>query len=158
MINVLGIDPSLNSTGWAVITSHNNKYNVLEYGSIVAKVGGDAIEKIKNIAIKISDIVKKYDIKTVVIEECFVNKNASSSLKLGMVRGGCIAASTMLGASIIEYSAKTVKNTIIGNGNAKKEQLDYMIQHIVGQKLVFKNDDESDAICVALTYFFNTKA
>ncbi len=152
MAIILGIDPSLNSTGWAVVERINNKYNLLEYGSILAKPGGDAIEKIKNITIIIGQIIKKYDIKIAVIEECFVNKNASSSLKLGMVRGGCIAISSILGASIVEYSPKTIKNTIVGNGSAQKQQLEYMIQHIIGKKINFKNDDESDAVCVGLTY------
>lgn len=158
MITVLGIDPSLNSTGWAVVSLTNNKYEVVEHGSVVAKAGGDAIEKIKNIANVVSDIVKKYEIKMVAIEECFVNKNASSSLKLGMVRGGCIAVSAMLGASVAEYSPRTVKNSIVGSGAAKKEQLDYMICHIIGKKLDFKNDDESDAVCVALTCLLAQKS
>ena len=154
---ILGIDPSLNSTGWAVIDKQNNKYTVIDFGSVVAKAGGDAIEKIKNISTIVHNLIIKYDIKIVAIEESFVNKNASSSLKLGMVRGGCIAVSTMYGAQIFEYSAKEIKLAISGTGSAKKEQLSFMIQHIVGKKLDFKNDDESDAICVALTHWFKSK-
>ena len=111
---ILGIDPSLNSTGWSVIDKKNNKYIVVDFGSVIAKAGGDAIEKIKNISTIIHNIIIKYDIKFVAIEESFVNKNASSSLKLGMVRGGCIAVSTMSGAQIFEYSAKEVKLAISG--------------------------------------------
>ena len=154
---ILGIDPSLNSTGWAVIEKQNNKYIVVDFGSVVAKAGGDAIEKIKNISTTVYNIIIKHNIKIVAIEESFVNKNASSSLKLGMVRGGCIAVSTMAGAQIFEYSAKEIKLAISGTGSAKKEQLSFMIQHIIGKKLDFKNDDESDAICVALTYLFKSK-
>jgi crossover junction endodeoxyribonuclease RuvC len=60
----------------------------------------------------------------------------------------------MLNTKVFEYSAKEVKLAISGTGSAKKEQLAFMVQHIIGKKLDFKNDDESDAVCVALTNLF----
>lgn len=150
----LGIDPSVNSTGWAVILQDKQKkISLLEFGSFVFKPGGDIMEKIKTIIAGIDVILLKHKIDECAIEETLVNKNPSSSLKLGLIRGCCISSVLSKNIKVFEYKPSSIKLNITGSGKSDKKQIEYMVKAILNQNsLVFKNDDESDAVAVAIAH------
>ena len=81
----------------------------------------------------------------------FLNKNASSSLKLGHARGAAICAAVHQRIPVSEYSARSVKQAIVGTGSASKDQ----IQHMVLRLLALRGElqaDEADALAVSLCH------
>lgn len=152
---ILGIDPSLNSCGYAILNCVNNSVKLLECGHIKHSKDIDTNQKILAIYFKVKSLAQKYNPNIFAIEETFVNSNAQTSLKLGMVRGACLCSINEIeNIKIFEYEPKLVKKTITGNGNADKNQIIYMLKVMLPGS-TYVNDDESDAVAVAITAYLN---
>lgn len=154
-ITILGIDPALNNTGWSVLkTSGSGDIFFESVGHISNNIKDDYYCKLENIRQKIDEIIKFYTPDILSIEETFVNGNALSSLKLGVVRGIIISVALNHGLKIMEFKPNEIKKAITGNGKADKQQVDYMIKILV-PKATPKTLDESDAVAIATTAIFN---
>jgi crossover junction endodeoxyribonuclease RuvC len=154
-VRILGIDPALNNTGWAVV-DENGSGNIefVDIGHISNKVSDDYYCKLEKIRQNIEEIIIKYKPQFLSIEETFVNNNALSSLKLGVVRGVVLSVALQYNVKIMEFKPNEIKKTITGNGKAEKQQVDYMVK-MLAPKAQPKTLDESDALAIALTGLFN---
>lgn len=154
-VRILGIDPALNNTGWAVVDGNGSgNIEFVDIGHISNKVSDDYYCKLVKIRQNIEEIIIKYKPNFLSIEETFVNNNALSSLKLGVVRGVFLSVALQYNLKIIEFKPNEIKKTITGNGKAEKQQVDYMVKMLV-PKAQPKTLDESDALAIALTGLFN---
>jgi len=152
---IFGIDPSLNSCGYCILSFLNNSLNLLDIGTIKAKPGGDFYQKLNIIHKILKEVSIKFQPNILAMEETFVNSNAKTSLKLGIVRGICISSVIESNKiEILEYEPRLIKKTLTGNGSADKNQIDYIIKQIL-PKANHKTDDESDAIAVAVTAYIH---
>ena len=154
-VRILGIDPALNNTGWAIIDGNGSgNIEFVDIGHISNKVSDDYYFKLAKIRQNIEEIIIKYKPNFLSIEETFVNNNAVSSLKLGVVRGVFLSVALQYNLKIMEFKPNEIKKTITGNGKAEKQQVDYMVKMLV-PKAEPKTLDESDALAIALTGLFN---
>ena len=154
-VRILGIDPALNNTGWAIIDGNGSgNIEFVDIGHISNKVSDDYYFKLAKIRQNIEEIIIKYKPNFLSIEETFVNNNALSSLKLGVVRGVFLSVALQYNLKIMEFKPNEIKKTITGNGKAEKQQVDYMVKMLV-PKAEPKTLDESDALAIALTGLFN---
>lgn len=148
---ILGIDPSLNSCGCAILSYANSSFSVIYSCTIKSGKTSELYTKILEIHKAIKEMIQIYQPSIIALEETFVNNNPATSLKLGMVRGACYCACIdQANIKIVEYSPRLIKKTITGNGAAEKIQLQYMLKQIM-PKFAPKTDDESDAAAVAIT-------
>ncbi len=155
---LLGIDPSLNSTGYGVIKLEGSKLLYVSSGIIKARKEDELENKLLNISNIISEIIKEFKPQKIGIEETFVNVNFQSSLKLGMVRGALILTCANAGIKINHISPNLIKKCVTGQGKATKEQVSFMIKRLISgipPEKVFKTEDETDALAVAITTHFN---
>lgn len=149
---ILGIDPALNQTGYAVIIQKSNGTISLEEAGIVKNTQKDEFpQKLLKIFKHIDSICQLYKPNICGIEETFVNTNPLSSLKLGAVRGVIITAVTQNNVPIFDYSPNKIKKTVTGAGKAEKSQVEFMIQKLVSNVPNNLSNDEYDAISVAFT-------
>lgn len=152
MQRILGIDPGSLSTGYSVIESDGRVCRHIHSGHIqLSKLS--ATERLAGIFDGINEIIKVYAPEVMVVENVFMAKNASAALKLGQARGVAICAGVKAGLPVQEYSARFIKKTITGNGAANKQQVKYMVCHLLGVA-ERSHDDESDALAIALCYVF----
>ena len=151
-MRILAIDPALNKSGWAVIKKQSDG-SLIYIDSGIIKVEGslDLMLKLKIIKDSITEIIKKFRPEEIAIEEIFVNKNPSTSLKLGHARGVIIAACLDFEIEIYQYAANLIKKSICGMGRADKQQVATMVK-ILMPKAEFKYDDESDALALAICH------
>lgn len=148
---ILGIDPGSHITGFGIIeVVNNNKQLYVASGSIrVAK--NSFGEQLQQIFTKISDLVSLYKPNESAIEQVFVHANANSALKLGQARGAAIVAIAKGNIKVFEYSARQIKQAVVGYGNAEKNQ----VQHMVKLLLKLQNKpqaDEADALAIAICH------
>ena len=148
---ILGIDPGLVNTGWAVILKENNSYRFLDSGTIKTKATDETSFRLKQINEGLNKVFKAFKIDTAGIEDSFVNKNASTSLKLGQARGAIILTVSIAGISLSEYSPTNIKKSIVGTGRADKDQIAMMVKVLL-PKAEFKNEHEADALAIALCH------
>ena len=154
---ILGIDPGTIIMGYGVIAIKGNQVQLLTMD--VLKLGGkkDIYERLEIIHTTICAIVKQYRPQLFAIEAPFFGKNVQSMLKLGRAQGVAIAAAMQSGIPVTEYSPKKIKQSITGNGNAGKEQVWKMLQHILQlPDNDIKYMDASDALAVALCHHYQT--
>ncbi len=152
-MQVLGIDPSLRSTGYAILVGDRNHQKVVEYGVIKTPSKEPIDRSLSCIAESLEKIINKHGPDSMAIEDIFTAKNSKVALNLGHVRGVAIHTCTRLGVSVSQYSATRIKETVAGYGRAEKIQVQRMVMRTLD--LVEKPPmDASDAIAAALTHFF----
>ena len=150
---IIGIDPGTNVMGFAVIEIFGNEVKVIDIGVLKMAKLKDHQSKLKEIFLQTQDIIESYKIDVMAIESPFFGKNVQAMLKLGRAQGVAIAAALTMGLKIFEYSPKKIKQSITGNGNASKEQVSAMLDHILKVKINSKHLDATDALATAVCHF-----
>ena len=102
-------------------------------------------------------IIGQFKPSVMSVEQIFYGKNVKSALLLGHARGVAIAAASTKNIMIYEYSAKKVKQSLTGNGNAHKDQVKFMVKNLLKLQTPPKSNDASDALAIGLCYTFQNK-
>jgi crossover junction endodeoxyribonuclease RuvC len=152
-MRILGIDPGIACTGYAVLESgEDGKIALIELGVVKTKPDSPIAERLKTIFEGVSEVIASLDPEYMAIEEVFVGKNVQSALKLGQARGAAIVAGAKAGLEVSEYSPREVKQNITGNGNASKEQVQFMVTSILKLDKAPKPNDATDAVAIAISF------
>jgi crossover junction endodeoxyribonuclease RuvC len=153
---LLGIDPSLNSTGYGVIKAENSRLIYINSGIIIHKKKDDLSSKLLNISNTLKSIASQFSPSIAGIEETFVNSNFQSSLKLGITRGAILLTLAELEIKTFEFSPNLIKKCVTGQGKATKEQVAFMVKQLLSnipKDKSFKTEDETDALGVAIASY-----
>ena len=150
-MRIIGIDPGLNNTGWGIIEKNQNKLSFVASGVIKPDAKSSMAERLHKIDSELEQIITLYNPQTSAIEETFVNKSPASSLKLGMARGAAFLAPARAGIEVAEYSANTIKKSVVGAGHADKSQIQMMVK-ILLPRSDFKTADAADALAIAICH------
>lgn len=153
---ILAMDLSLSSPAFAVIEKKPRSVKVLHLSSIrtnAKKSHGFRLFQIYN---HLKEIYEEFGdkIEHVVSEKGF-SRHARTTQILYMVHGVCRMLTYMNGHEVNEVSPTTVKKNVAGNGKASKEQLADAVRGFFKDELTFKNDDESDALGVGITFLIS---
>lgn len=148
---ILGIDPGLRITGFGVIEKVGNKLSYIASGCIKSNAEQALPDRLGTIFSGLSELLAQYQPAQVAVEKVFVNVNPQSTLLLGQARGAAICAVVAQGLPVAEYTALQVKQAVVGNGHAAKEQ----VQHMVKRLLSLSGDpspDAADALACAICH------
>lgn len=150
MNRVLGIDPGSRVTGYGIIESDGVRSRHVGSGCI-RTTSGSFPDRLGEIFNGMRAVLNELQPDEVAIEQVFVARNAASALKLGQARGAAISAVVTLSLPVFEYTPAAVKQGLVGNGRAEKEQVQHMVRVILGLqgRLTL---DQSDALAVALCH------
>jgi crossover junction endodeoxyribonuclease RuvC len=152
---ILGIDPGTRFMGYGIIRIMNREMQLLQYGVInLTKYSTHEI-KLKKIFERITSIINEFGPDEMALEAPFYGKNVQSMLKLGRAQGVAMAAALVKEIPIVEYSPKSVKQSVTGNGNASKEQVSFMLEKLLNIKLEGERLDATDAVAVAICHQFH---
>lgn len=155
---ILGVDPGTNILGFAIVEIKNNKAHVLDINVIKLKEYNDQQTKLKEIFLRLQEIIETYHTSVLSIESPFYGKNPQSMLKLGRAQGVAIAAAMVMGVDIYEYSPKKIKQSVTGNGNASKEQVANMLSKSLNYNIDNKYLDATDALAAAMCYYYQSSS
>ena len=148
---ILGVDPGLRVTGFGVIEKSGNSLSYLSSGCIKTDAKATLPQRLGTIYAGLRELVAQYKPDQAVVEIVFVNVNPKSTLLLGQARGAAITALVAGGVEVAEYTALQVKQAVVGNGKAAKEQ----VQHMVRRLLSLPGDpspDAADALACAIAH------
>jgi len=154
---VLGIDPGTNLLGYCILKGVKNKLNIPTCGVLHLRSKESHFNKLHTIYREISLLIAEYNPSEMAIEAPFFGKNVQSMLKLGRAQGAAIIAGIENKLSVHEYSPRSIKQAITGNGNSSKEQVARMLFSMYEIKLETKHLDETDAIAVAVCHYFGQR-
>ncbi len=151
-MRILGLDPSLSSTGWGVIEIENNRLRYVADGYIKTDPKMELPARLAVIHKTLADVIDAYKPDEAAIEQVFLNDNPMSTIKLGMARGVVILAPALYNIPVCEYEPTKVKKALVGVGRAEKSQVETMVKVLLpGCKP--ENNDSSDALAIAITHY-----
>lgn len=150
-MRLMGIDPGLQRTGWGVIEVEGNRLRALAAGVLCSTAARSLAERLTQLYSGLSDVVAAWEPIEAAVEETFVNKNPSSTLKLGHARGIALLVPALAGLPVHEYSANAVKSAVVGTGHASKEQVAAMVRRLLPGFGV-ETGDATDALAVAICH------
>ncbi|KAB2843974.1 MAG: crossover junction endodeoxyribonuclease RuvC [Burkholderiales bacterium] len=147
---LLGIDPGLRCTGFGLIAASGASLEYLASGCI-RNTSGELPERLGVILRDLSEVIARYQPAEVAIEKVFVNVNPQSTLLLGQARGAAICAAVLAGLPVHEYTALQVKQAVVGNGHAAKEQVQEMVKRLLALPGT-PSADAADALACAICH------
>ena len=149
---VLGIDPGLASTGWAIVDFCNNRYACVDYGVIETKNDRCQGERLRIIYTELEKCIKTYSPNEAAMETLYFAKNITSAMGVAEARGViqlCFAHHNLVCG---EYTPLIIKKTITGTNKAEKKTVQEYLKLLLGLSEIIKPDHASDAVACAITH------
>ena len=152
---VIGIDPGLNVTGYGIVVCRANEVNLLEAGVIrMPRRHGESLpERLESLFVELRRVIEEFNPQAMCLEEVYSHANyPRTAILMGHARGVICLAARLAGIPVLSFSAKRVKQSITGNGNASKLQVQRAVQNYFSLQRVPYPPDVADALAVALCY------
>ncbi|UCE05564.1 MAG: crossover junction endodeoxyribonuclease RuvC [bacterium] len=146
---ILGVDPGLQKTGFAVLHTEDKSSNLLQFGLINTNSCHLFERRLKIIYDQLCDIIEQYTLEGIALEEIFYSRNVKVALKMSHARGVTLLAAANYQIPTAEYSPREIKQAVTGNGNASKYQVQQMIGRLLNLTATPSNFDITDAMAVA---------
>ncbi|AYA68632.1 MULTISPECIES: crossover junction endodeoxyribonuclease RuvC [unclassified Acinetobacter] len=147
---IIGIDPGSRLTGYGIIQKEGQKLIFVDAGTIRTETA-EMPERLKRIFAGIDRIVKFHGPTEAAVEQVFMAQNPDSALKLGQARGAAIAALVNLDLQVAEYTARQIKQSVVGYGAADKEQVQMMVMKLLNLSIK-PQQDAADALAAAICH------
>ncbi len=148
---VIGIDTSLRSSGFGVLSVEGTRLRAVEWGTIPNAAKVPLSECLRKIHARVSELIAAHHPDVMAIESVIYGKNAGTMLVLGEARGAVITAAVDAGLPIYEYEPRRMKKAVCGNGLAEKAQIQRMIRVLLNLDEVPQND-AADALGLAIAH------
>jgi crossover junction endodeoxyribonuclease RuvC len=150
VIRILGVDPGLRVTGFGLIERIGARLCYITSG-VIRTPDAELPLRLKAILDNLSEVIAEHRPGQVAVEKVFVNVNPQSTLLLGQARGAAICAAVACGLPVSEYTALQVKQSVVGNGHAAKEQVQAMVRWLL-QLPGDPSADAADALACAICH------
>ena len=152
-MRVLGIDPGSETLGWGVVDGVGSRYALVGFGVVKSDRRQQFSKRLLNIYDAVADIIVEHSPDVLSVEDTFYAVNAQVALKLGQVRGMMLLLAEQRGIEIAEYAPRLVKQTVVGYGNAEKQQVQEIVKILLSMKTVPTPHDAADALALAICHF-----
>jgi crossover junction endodeoxyribonuclease RuvC len=156
-MRVLGIDPGSETLGWGVVEGTGSKYAAVDFGAIKARPKLHFSKRLLTMYNGVADVIERFEPDVLSLEDTFYAKNASVAIKLGQVRGVILVLAEQRGLEIAEYAPRLIKQTVVGYGNAEKQQVGMMIKVLLKLKAVPTPHDAADALATAICHLHHSR-
>jgi crossover junction endodeoxyribonuclease RuvC len=154
VIKIIGLDPGISKTGWAIINlKEKNSIKFLGGGTISTDGKLGTGERLHIIFKELKKVISLYSPNEAAVEKIFVNKNPKSSLTLGYARAITILVLQMTKLTMNEYDANYIKKSITGDGHAGKDQIIFMVKQVVKDSNI-KCHHAADALATAICHAY----
>jgi crossover junction endodeoxyribonuclease RuvC len=151
MIRLMGIDPGLRFTGWGVIAVDGNRLCHVADGVIATDGDATVPDRLKALHDGLTALFALHRPHEAAVEETYVNRNGTATLKLGYARGVALLAPALAGIPVLEYGAMSVKQAVVGTGGASKDQVEMMVRRLL-PGATLRRADAADALAVAICH------
>ncbi|MGB6973313.1 MAG: crossover junction endodeoxyribonuclease RuvC [Terracidiphilus sp.] len=155
-MRVFGIDCGTEVTGFGVVESDDSgrepRLECRALGAICLPKTKPLPERLKQVFVELTRELERWQPEVVAVEEVFYSVNAKSALKLGQVRGVALLAAATVGLPVAEYAPLRIKQSVVGYGLAKKEQVQFMVARLLNLAEIPEPPDAADALAIAICH------
>lgn len=149
---ILGIDPGTTGMGFAVLDPAREPALVVESGLIATPKLGTTAERLAAIAEAIDGLIAAHRPTQLAVERLYFNKNVKTAMVVAEARGIALVCAARAKLAVAEYTPQEVKVSVTGSGAADKEQVQRMLQIVLGLAAPITQDNVADAVAIALTH------
>jgi len=150
-MRLIGFDPGLRHTGWGIIEVRGSRLSHVADGAVHSDGSLSLAERLVQLHDGLRAVIEKYQPVAAAVEETFVNKNPTSTLKLGLARGVVPLTPATYKLPVAEYPANLVKKSVVGAGHATKDQVQMMVRVLLPASSA-ESPDAADALAVAICH------
>lgn len=147
---VLGIDPGTAALGWGLIDQTAGRLRAVDHGCLVTSPDLPLGERLLAIHRHVTELIALHDPAVVAVERVFFSRNAQTAIAVGHARGVVLLAAAEAGRPVREATPNEVKSAIAGYGAADKQQVQRMVQIVLGMAALPTPDDAADALAIAV--------
>ena len=160
-MRILGIDPGLNTTGYAVIEASRPRPALVEAGIVRSTKGRDTTDLAKRLRVLYDGLVEIVDqLKpgVIVVEQLYSHyDHPRTAILMAHARGVIFLAGALRDIEVVSYNATRIKKTITGSGHASKEQMQHAMLRELGLSTLPEPPDVADALAAALCHYYAVK-
>ena len=150
-LRVIGVDPGLRITGWAVIGLEASRLIYVAHGTVKSRDRDSLAERLVQLFDGLTAVIAEQRPDEAAVEETFVNRNPTTTLALGQARAVALLTPARAGLPVFEYTPNLIKKTVVGAGHAAKEQVQAMVRILVRGCPVVQAD-AADALAIAICH------
>jgi crossover junction endodeoxyribonuclease RuvC len=147
---VLGIDPGTATTGYGVVERIGSRIRAIDYGCIQTPSTFPLPERLLEIHAAIEDLIERHEPTLMAVERLFFNRNVQTAFAVGQARGAVLLTAAEHGLPVFEFTPNEVKTAVTGYGRAPKDQVQRMVQIVLGLAELPRPDDAADALAIAI--------
>jgi crossover junction endodeoxyribonuclease RuvC len=152
---VLGIDPGLNTTGYAVVERRQDRLELVEAGIIRGTERGEMGSRLREIHEGVTEVIAAFQPGALAIEELYSHyERPQTAILMGHARGVICLAAAQADLPIHSYAATQIKRLLTGNGRAPKTQVQQAILREFGLREMPEPPDVADAMAIALCHHY----
>lgn len=155
---VLGIDPGLSRCGYGVIECRGRTNRAVAAGVITTPTDWDIPHRLADLQRELRSLIADYSPRVVAIERVLFQHNAATAISVGQAIGIAMVEGVTAGCDVIEYSPNQVKEAVAGHGGASKDEMERMVQSLLGIRTPLRPVDAADAIAIALCHIAHQPA
>ena len=146
----LGIDPGTAICGFGLVDLTGNRLRPVHYGAVFTDKEMKPELRQKKIYDELSALIGEYKPDIMSIEQLFFNRNVTTAIAVGQARGVALLTAANCNLPVLEFTPMQIKLAVVGTGSANKEQVTFMVQHLLNIRQKPKPDDVADALAVAI--------
>jgi crossover junction endodeoxyribonuclease RuvC len=153
---VLGIDPGTASLGYGIVERTGGRLRVVDHGCLTTSPDSGLPDRLLAIHALVDELLALHQPDLLGVERLFFSRNVQTAFGVGQARGVVLLAAAQHGTPVREATPNEVKSAITGYGAADKEQVQRMVQLVLGMSELPRPDDAADALAIA-TWVANTE-
>lgn len=155
---ILGVDPGLNRTGYAVLQRRSREPTLREGGVIRTTAGQSLAERILDLGRSLREVIEEFKPNVLAIEQVFSTARfPKTAILMAHARGALLFTAADAGIPVVHYTPTQIKRLLTGSGHASKEQIQYAIQRELKLDKVLEPNDVADAFAVALCHYHSAR-
>ena len=156
---VLGVDPGLNRTGYAILDRSLNHPVLREGGIIQTTQGLTLAQRVLELGRGLREIIVEFQPQVLAIEQVFsTSQYPKTAILMAHARGALLYAASDAGIPVVDYTPTQIKRLLTGSGRASKDQIQRAIQQELQLEKILEPNDVADAFAVALCHFYSSRA
>ena len=148
---VLGLDPGLAQTGWGLVDSDGIRHRHIDHGMIETDSAHPPEKRLLALHRELISLLAAFKPTAMGVETLFFTKNITSAMPVAQARGVALLAAAQSNLEVFEFSPPTIKQSVVGSGSADKQQVQAMVQLLLGLEQMPGNDHSADALAAAIT-------
>ena len=147
---ILGVDPGTAALGYGIVERNGGRLRAIDYGCLETSPDSTLPERLLSIHSLLSELIELHEPAVVAVERLFFSRNAQTAFAVGQARGVVLLAAAQHRVPVVEATPNEVKSAVAGYGAADKEQVQRMVQLVLGMAELPRPDDAADALAIAV--------